>query len=71
MRITFPLEWLRDDVHQVLNGPNNSTSANLLGTTSSLGILTANAYFFFFFSLQNFNWMIYPHYHLWKKILFH
>lgn len=52
MRITFPLEWLRDDVHQVLNGPNNSTSANLLGTTSSLGILTANAYFFFFFTAK-------------------
>lgn len=44
MRITFPLEWLRDGVH---HGPNNSTSTNPLGKTPSLGILTANAYIFF------------------------
>lgn len=53
MRITFPVEWLRDDVHQVLNGPNYNTSANPLGTTPNLGILIANAYFFFF-SLSHF-----------------
>lgn len=47
MRITFPVEWWRDDAHQVLNGLNNSTSANLLRTTPNLGIPTGNAYIFF------------------------
>jgi len=51
-KITFPLGSLGANVHQVLNGSGNRTSANPLGTVPSLEIVTAIAWHIFFFLWQ-------------------